>query len=70
MAQAKGTASTKAKAAMFATNVLPVIQPLRAKGASLRAIAGELNARGIQTARGGAWAATQVADILRRAEAA
>jgi DNA invertase Pin-like site-specific DNA recombinase len=70
MAQAKGTASTKAKAAKFATNVLPVIQPLRAKGVSLRAIAGELNARGIQTARGGTWAATQVADILRRAEAA
>jgi DNA invertase Pin-like site-specific DNA recombinase len=66
MAQAKGTASTKAKAAKFATNMLPVIQPLRATGASLRAIANELNARGIPTARGGAWAATQVADILRR----
>jgi DNA invertase Pin-like site-specific DNA recombinase len=69
-AQAKGTATTKAKAAMFAANVLPIIQPLRAKGTSLRDIAGELNARGVETARGGTWAATQVADILRRAEAA
>jgi phage protein D len=47
--------------------VLPFIRPLQAKGASLRAIAAELNKRGIATARGGTWAATQVADILRRA---
>jgi len=69
-AQAKGTAGTKAKAAKFAANVLPIILPLKAKGASLRKIAEALNTRGIETARGGAWAATQVADILRRAEAA
>jgi recombinase len=68
-AQAKATASTKARADKYAANVLPIILPLKAKGASLRAIAGELNARGLQTARGGAWAATQVAAILRRAEA-
>ena len=35
-------------------------------GASLRAIARELAARGVPTARGGKWHAVQVADILRR----
>ena len=68
-AQAKGTASTKASADRFAANVLPLILPLKAEGATLRQIADELNARGVETARGGKWAATQVSDILRRAEA-
>jgi len=66
-AQAKGTARTKAAAEQFASNVLPIILPLKAEGASLRKIAEALNARGIATARGGTWAATQVAGILRRA---
>ena len=65
--RAKGSAKNKTTAEQFATNVLPFIRPLQAKGASLRAIAAELNKRGIATARGGTWAATQVADILRRA---
>jgi hypothetical protein len=34
---------------------------------SLRGVAKALTARGIKTARGGAWSAVQVADILRRA---
>ena len=66
-AQAKGTASTKAAADRFAANILPVIQPMKAEGRSLRYIAEKLNERGIETARGGAWAATQVRDILNRA---
>jgi DNA invertase Pin-like site-specific DNA recombinase len=66
-AQAKGTASVKAEADRFAANVSPVIVPLRAQGLTLRAIADALNERGIATARGGRWAAAQVADILRRA---
>ena len=66
-AQAKGTASTKAGADRFASNILPLIQPMRVAGATLRQIAEELNGRGIETARGGKWAATQVADILKRA---
>jgi len=66
-AQAKGTASTKAGANRFASNILPLIQPMRAAGATLRQIADELNGRGIETARGGTWAATQIADILKRA---
>jgi DNA invertase Pin-like site-specific DNA recombinase len=63
----KGVASNKASAEQFAANVLPLIQPMQAEGRSLRQIAAALNARGIATARGGTWAATQVADILRRA---
>jgi hypothetical protein len=35
-----------------------------------RAIARELTARGVLTARGGHWYAVQVADILRRRETA
>ena len=36
--------------------------------ASLRGIAAALNARGVRTARGGKWAATQVGAVLARAE--
>ncbi len=36
--------------------------------ASLRGIAAVLNARGVRTARGGRWAATQVGAVLARAE--
>ena len=60
-------ASTRAAADQFAAKVLPLILPLRAEGASLRKIAETLNARGVATARGGKWAQTQVADILKRA---
>ena len=66
-AQAAGTARVKAEADRFAANVLPLIRDAQAAGASsLRAIADVLNARGVRTARGGKWAATQVRDILRR----
>jgi DNA invertase Pin-like site-specific DNA recombinase len=66
-AQAKGTATVKAEADRFASNVLPIIAPLKAEGLPLRKIAAALNQRGVATARGGRWAATQVADVLRRA---
>jgi DNA invertase Pin-like site-specific DNA recombinase len=67
-AQAVGTARVKAEADRFAANVLPIIrQAQRAGASSLRAIADTLNGRGVRTARGGKWAATQVRDILRRA---
>jgi DNA invertase Pin-like site-specific DNA recombinase len=45
---------------------LPVIKPLYEQGLSLRAIARELTAREVPTARGGQWSAVQVSDILRR----
>jgi DNA invertase Pin-like site-specific DNA recombinase len=66
-AQVAGTASVKAEANRFAANVMPVIREAQKAGAStLRAIAEILNARGVRTARGGKWAATQVRDILGR----
>lgn len=45
----------------------PVIEQIRAGGVtSLRGVAAVLNARGVRTARGGHWAATQVGSILAR----
>lgn len=56
----------KAKALTFANDVAPIIEAIKADGhTSLRAIAGELNARGIITARGGKWAAQSVSDVMR-----
>ena len=55
----------KAKSAAFAADVAPIIAAIRADGhASLRAIAAELNARGIMTARGGKWGPQSVSDII------
>jgi DNA invertase Pin-like site-specific DNA recombinase len=52
----------------FAANVLPIIREIQATGLSMRKVATALNARGIPTARGGIWAATQVSDILKRSQ--
>jgi DNA invertase Pin-like site-specific DNA recombinase len=56
--------------ARFDALALPHILPMRQEGKSLRAIARELTARGVPTARGGQWYAVQVGDILRRREEA
>jgi DNA invertase Pin-like site-specific DNA recombinase len=64
--RAKAVESMKAAADRFAANVLPLLQPLRAEGKSLREIARALNDRNVPTARGGKWAATQIAAILKR----
>jgi hypothetical protein len=54
-------ANTRARA------LAPVFAEIRAAGVhSYRGIAAQLNARGIPTARGGRWAATQVRDIVLR----
>ena len=64
-----GTARTAEGARRFAENVAPVIREIRASGvASLRGIAAVLNTRGVRTARGGRWAATQVGAVLARTE--
>jgi DNA invertase Pin-like site-specific DNA recombinase len=61
-------AATVANADRFAENVLPGIRQIQASGAeSLRAIAETLTARGVPTARGGAWSAMQVRNLLLRA---
>lgn len=64
--RAKGVATNKAAAELFAAKIMPIISPLQAEGASFRQIARTLNERGVSTARGGKWAATQVADIVHR----
>ena len=66
-AQALGAARTAEAARRFAQNAAPVIREVQGKGiSSLRGIAAALNARGVRTARGGRWAATQVAAVLAR----
>jgi DNA invertase Pin-like site-specific DNA recombinase len=51
----------------FAANVLPIIRQIQKSGvSSLRGVAKALSARGIKTARGGAWTAVQVSGILQR----
>jgi DNA invertase Pin-like site-specific DNA recombinase len=60
-------ATRTAQADQFAANVLPVINEIRAAGiAQFKHIAEALNARGVQTVRGGRWDATQVKRILAR----
>jgi DNA invertase Pin-like site-specific DNA recombinase len=68
-AQKMGAAANALSADAFAANVLPFIKALQASNVkSLRAIAEALNARGVRTARGGAWSAVQVKRVLRRAD--
>ena len=65
-----GANSNRVNADHFAANVLPVIRELQANGVtSYRAIARELERRGIKTARGGDWSQVQVANILKRTRA-
>ena len=66
-AQALGGAQTAEAARRFAENVAPVIHQVQASGVtSLRGVAAALNARGVWSARGGQWAATQVSAVLAR----
>jgi DNA invertase Pin-like site-specific DNA recombinase len=68
--RAKALAAIETRVAARASDLRPVIAELQATGAaSLRAIAAGLNARGIETARGGEWTATQVARVLERLRA-
>ncbi|WP_336491680.1 recombinase family protein [Methylobacterium nigriterrae] len=63
-----GAAVKVREADAFAANTLPLVQKLQAQGlTTLRALAAELNERGIPTARGGTWSAVQVKRVLERA---
>ena len=63
----KGAEQIKAAADQFAANIMPVISQIKATGTtSLRGIAGQLNQRGLKTARGGAWYAGTVRNVLAR----
>ena len=66
-AQKAGQATRTAAADKRAAAVLPIIESLKAAGAtSLRAIAAGLNAKGVTTARGGRWDAVGVSRVLAR----
>ncbi len=66
----KGSIANKTNAKQFASNILPIIKEIKNAGITdLRSIANALNARGIKTARGGAWWASSVSNIISNAEA-
>lgn len=65
--RANGRAARTRAAINRAGDLLPIIADIRAGGAaSLRAIAAELNSRGIPTARGRQWSAVQVKRVRER----
>lgn len=67
VARRSAVEAVSARADNFAANVLPIIKEAQKAGATtLRAIADALNARGVSTARGGAWHAMSVKNILDR----
>ncbi len=67
---AAARAGVVANADAFAASVMPLIDGIRAAGVtSLEGIAGALNARGVQTRRGGDWHATTVRNLLLRQSA-
>lgn len=60
-------AAVSANAAAYAQDLAQVVADIRASGAtSLRAVATELNARGMMTRRGGEWRASNVRNLVRR----
>jgi Recombinase len=64
---AKGRQTSSDAADRFASNVRPIIEQIKARGATtLRQIATELNARGIGTPRGSAWEAATVRAVMLR----
>lgn len=64
---AQAVAAVKANAERRATNLRAIVDDLRSQGTtSVRAIASELNERGILTPRGGAWHPTSAARLLSR----
>jgi len=67
----KSVATSKGNANRFAANVLPIIREIRTAGiTTLIGIASALNARGVGTARGGAWYPATVRNLLARDAAA
>ncbi len=62
-----GAEAARQQADTFAASVRPVALGLKSRGMSLRAIAAELAAQDIPTARGGAWTAQAVTNLLARA---
>lgn len=65
-ARQKAAQTIVEQADAFALSTLPIIQTYQRQGLSLRAIAEELNKRGIPTARGGSWHAPRLVKMLQR----
>lgn len=66
--RARGRAVRTADARRRGAMIAPLIEEARAAGAgSLREVAAALNARGVRTARGGEWSATQVSRVIEGA---
>jgi DNA invertase Pin-like site-specific DNA recombinase len=65
-AQAAGGAAEATKAAEFAKRMRPMIQRMILAGLSYRAMANELNAMKVKTARGGEWHAMTVKNVVER----
>jgi DNA invertase Pin-like site-specific DNA recombinase len=66
-ASANGAAGNRARADRFASNVLPIVRQIKDAGiGTLEGIASALNARGVATARGGAWYPATVRNLLAR----
>jgi DNA invertase Pin-like site-specific DNA recombinase len=66
-ARAAGNAAQRARAQGRASDLADTVKELQAAGfESLRAIAAELDARGIPAARGGKWSAVQVSRLIER----
>jgi DNA invertase Pin-like site-specific DNA recombinase len=65
--RAAGSAANREAAERFAANVLPIIREIQASGVgSLCGVARALSERGFPTARGGAWTARSVANVIAR----
>lgn len=63
---AAGVAASQAKADDFTAVMVPIVRTMLAGGMSLRGVATALSAKGVKTARGGAWTATAVTNVLAR----
>lgn len=59
-----GVKALQARATAYAATVRPVLTEMRDRGLSLRQIVAEVEARGVQTPRGGAWTAGLVSRLL------
>jgi DNA invertase Pin-like site-specific DNA recombinase len=67
-ARRQAALARKERADRHSANIMPLIREIQASGVkSLRGVARALAARGIPTARGGAWTPVQVSAILQRA---
>lgn len=63
-----GAVANQNKADAFAEKLAPILTELQGHGMSLRQMAAELTAQGIQTPRGGQWSAAAVRALLLRVE--